>query len=199
MDSNTHDAAVLKRYLAGDTNALDELVDRYRGPLYGYIYNMTRGQDDADEIFQETWFRALRCLQRYKQNNFLGWLVRIAHNLVIDRARRCKPGFSLDEELFDDSGASRRDRQSADEPTPHDNTANRELSLRIRQAVDSLPPEQREVFLLRQQADMPFREIAEIQKISINTALARMQYALRKLRDILQNDYDQLARYASGD
>ena len=80
----------LAEYRAGNTSALDKLVEHYRRPLYAFILRMTEGRDDAEEIFQEVWFRAIRHLDSYRQKNFLGWLFRIAHNLVIDTARKQK-------------------------------------------------------------------------------------------------------------
>ena len=83
----------LADYRRGDTEALGRLVEQYRRPLYGFILNMTEGREDADEVFQEVWFRALRSLDRYRDRRFLSWLFRLAHNLIIDRARRRKtPG-----------------------------------------------------------------------------------------------------------
>ncbi len=199
MEEVANDTVLIERYLAGDTDALSILVEKYRRPLYGYVHNMTGGNEDADEIFQETWFRAMRKLPRFRHDNFFGWLARIAHNLVIDRARRRKPGFSLDEEAYDDSADSRGANFAGKTASPRENIANLELAGRIRRAVEELPPEQREVFLLREEADLPFKEIARIQHTSINTALARMQYALRKLREVLKNDYDNLAAYAGGE
>lgn len=188
------DHELLQQYRMGDVAAMDRLVEQYRRPLYGYILNLTEGRRDADEIFQETWFRALRKLDSFKGGNFFGWLVRIARNYVIDRARRAGPDCSLDESLED--GQPRVERTAGGGLGPDGAAADADLGARIRAAVAGLPIEQREVFVMRTTLETPFKEIAEIQGVSINTALARMQYALAKLREGLQDDYGQLGRGA---
>ena len=92
------DGQLIALYRKGEVAALEQLVDKYRRPLFGYIVNMTGRAGEADEIFQEVWFRVIRKIDTYRQKNFLGWMIRIAHNLVIDRARRARPGVSLDAE-----------------------------------------------------------------------------------------------------
>ncbi len=185
--------AWLAEYRQGHVEALGQLVDHFRRPLYAFIFRMTGGHADAEEVFQEVWLRAIRNLDRFDDEKLLSWLFRIAHNLVIDRLRRPRPAVSLDAPV-----------READEPmtqklaaagrTPADETDDRELGARIAGAVAKLPPEQREVFLLRMEGDVPFREIARVQEVSINTALARMQYALNKLREELRDDYRSLGR-----
>lgn len=180
----------LERWRRGDTSGLDELVQHYRRPLFGFILRMTEGYDEADEIFQEVWFRALRGLEHYRDRRFLSWLFKITHNLIIDRHRRRKPDVSLDDETGDQIKYQVADHR----PSPADVLQSDDSLRRIRHAVDRLPFEQREVFLMRMELDLPFKEIATIQKISINTALARMSYALSKLRHALADDYAELSR-----
>ena len=186
------DSTLLARYRRGETDALQVLVEKYRHPLFGFIVNTVRGQDEADEIFQEVWFRVIRKLGSYRQKNFLGWLVRIARNLVIDRARRRKPGMSFDAEPAE--GPRLTETIAGNDAGPAHGVEMSELGQRVRQAVETLPPEQKEVFVMRVQTALPFKEIAEIQNVSINTALARMQYALAKLREQLHEEYRQLSR-----
>jgi RNA polymerase sigma-70 factor, ECF subfamily len=186
------DWGLLTRYKRGDVDALERLVERYRRPLYGFILNMTEGREDADEIFQEVWFRAIRKIGLYRRKNFCGWLMRIAHNLVIDRARRRKPDRSLDEERED--GGSLASVLPSGERGPTDNVQATDIGRAIAQAVETLPAEQKAVFLMRVKAELPFKEIAKIQGVSINTALARMQYALAKLRPLLKREYEALGR-----
>ena len=81
----------LAEYRSGRTEALGRLVEHYRRPLFAFIYKMTEGGSEADEIFQEVWFRAIKNVERYEDQSFLSWLFRIAHNLIIDRARRKRP------------------------------------------------------------------------------------------------------------
>ena len=183
----------LAEYRAGRVEAMGSLVDHFRRPLFGFIAKMMEGHADAEEIFQEVWVRALTNLHRYRDDRFLSWLFRIAHNLVIDRARRGKRLVELDRPQ-DGDGGSLQDRLPAPVLGPDDEAHARDLGRRIGEAVRRLPDEQREVFLMRTEGELPFKEIARIQGVSINTALARMQYALQKLRDELRDDYEALGR-----
>jgi RNA polymerase sigma-70 factor (ECF subfamily) len=158
--------------------------------LFGFILNMTEGQSDADEVFQETWFRALRKLDSYRQKNFMGWLVRIARNLIIDRYRRQRPGVSLD--ATRDDAATPVLELADPAPGPTEQAVTGDDVSAVARAVATLPEEQKEVFLMRMQAGMSFKEIAKAQAVSINTALARMQYALSKLRPLLRDEYDAM-------
>ncbi|NQU41261.1 MAG: sigma-70 family RNA polymerase sigma factor [Lentisphaerae bacterium] len=186
MDSE--DRRLIAQYREGDVESLSTLVEKYRRPLFGFILNMTEGKGDADDIFQETWFRAIRGLASYRQKNFMGWLVRIARNLVIDRHRRQRPGVSLDARHEEDGSPLIELADRA--PGPLGRAATRDDISAVALAVESLPGEQKEVFLMRVQAGMSFREIAVTQKVSINTALARMQYALTKLRPLLRAEFE---------
>ncbi len=176
------DAELLEAYRAGDGSSLAVLFDRYRKALYAYIARMTEGRGDADEIFQETWFRAIRHLPRYRAGHFRAWLYRICHNLMIDRGREASRWTSLDQPLAGDEGSTAQDRLAATEPDPAAAAASQDLGRIIDGLLTGLPAAQREVFLLRTEGELPFREIARLQGVSINTALARMQYAVEKLR-----------------
>ena len=193
MESALTDTDLIDRYRGGDVPALEALVERYRRPLFAFIHNMTEGRLDADEIFQEVWFRVLRNLATYEERNFLGWLMRIARNLVIDRVRRRKPSVSLDQEA--EEGGTLVDRLASPTPGPYAEAEGHELGQRIAAAVRALPVEQREVFLLRVEGEVPFKEIARMQRVSINTALARMHYAVGKLRETLGGDYRLSGRH----
>ena len=184
------DLELVLRYQKGEVEALKSLLERYKRPLFRFILNSVGQGDDADEIFQEVWFRAIKKMDSYRHGNFMGWLFRICHNLIVDRARARQRVLSLDEE--NEEGQSMVDRIPAEGLAPSLAAADGELGRRIRAAVGALPAEQKEVFLLRTEADMPFKEIARVQRVSINTALARMHYAVAKLRDTLKVDYEML-------
>lgn len=184
------DKQLVSRYSKGDIDALEVLVSRYRRQLFAYIMGMMRNQSEADDIFQEVWLRAIKKLGGYRHGNLAGWLTRIAHNLVIDRARKRKPDVSLDNQ--DDDGGSMLDMIPGSEADPRVKIKEAELRASIENAVEKLSLEQKEVFLLRTRSEMSFKEIAKIQKVPLNTALARMQYALAGLRSILSEVYDEL-------
>jgi len=185
------DAKLLAAYRKGDTEALGELVEKYKGPLFGFIYKFSEGREDADEVFQEVWVRAIKNMNRYRQKNLLSWLFRITHNLMIDRIRRRKSIVSLETSAQEDRLTLREQLPSAG-LSPSDETGGHALGRRIEESAEQLPFEQREVFWLRMQADLSFKEIAKIQKCSINTVLARMQYAVSKLRKELAGEYHEL-------
>jgi RNA polymerase sigma-70 factor (ECF subfamily) len=186
------DIECIRAYLEGDADALAPLVEKYKRPLYSFILKMTEGREDSDEIFQETWFRALKNLRKFRHKNFLNWLFRIAHNLIIDRARRSRKSISMQSAFGGDESQSLEEQLPAPGLTPSEEAGGLSLGERIDQAVETLSPEQKEVFLLRMYGNTSFKEIARIQECSINTCLARMQYALGKLRSILSDEYEEL-------
>jgi len=176
--ADMQDIELIRSYLDGNADAFDVLYGRYRQKLYGYLRNLLRGQDAlADDLFQKTWLKAIDGLAKYEdQEKFSAWLFRIAYHLALDTFRSVK---RKAEEKFDESlelVLAAPASSDADQPLQ-----NRELANAISEAVSELPPEMRAVFLMRKE-DIPFRKIAEIQKCSVNTCLARMQYALKKLR-----------------
>lgn len=181
------DEVLLGLYRKGNTEVLSKLVDRYQHRLFGFILNMSGQSNDADDIFQEVWFRAIAKIDTYNEKNLLAWLTRIAHNLIIDRWRSRKNVISLDA-TEDEGGLDLSASLSGAESTPAKQAESSDRVRRIMDAVAALPVEQREVFLMRAKEDLSFKEIAEIQGVSINTALARMQYALTKLRPLLADE-----------
>jgi RNA polymerase sigma-70 factor (ECF subfamily) len=182
---------LIARYRAGETAALEELVARHQRPLFGYIRNMAAGPEEAEEVFQEVWLRVIRGAGAYRAGNFLGWLVRIARNLLIDRARRRRPSVSLDAEP--DGGYAPAETIPAPGRDPRGRLLASELGRRVAEAVARLPREQKEVFLMRSEADLPFKRIAAIQRVPLGTALARIRYALLRLRTELKDEYAEIA------
>ncbi len=178
------DYELIQAWLGGDQRAFEELFRRYKRPLYGYLSRMlTHDAMTVDDIFQQLWLRVMKKLPDYReQDRFGAWLFRIGRNLVIDhyRSRGRRPGeVSLEE--FDGAEVP---GDAPDEPWRGlDDAA---LQAAVEEAVEELPPEQKEVFICRRNS-LTFREIAEIQACPVNTALARMQYALKFLRKRLDS------------
>ena len=167
----------------GERAALERLVGRYRRPLFGYLLRFTADPGTAEEWFQETWARVLSRPRGFTRPPLAPWLFRIAHNLVVDSFRRGRREVPLE------TGEEGAEGMAAGALAPDRLVASRELGERIAAAVAELPEAQRETFSLRMDGRLAFKEIAGIQGCSIGTALARMQYALAKLRAALAADY----------
>lgn len=180
---------LLDAYRNGSIEALETLVERYRRPLYAFILRMLQRGGDADEIFQEVWLRAIRSMDSFDNRNLLSWLFRIAHNLMIDRIRVQGRTMSIDQAIGGENSPSLMDTLKSEAEDPAKQAAQRDMAAKVADLVTRLPPEQREVFVMRTEAELPFKEIARIQGVSINTALARMQYALSKLRAGLKKEW----------
>ena len=181
------DADLLFAFRNGDAMALNALVGRYQGPLHGYLRAMSGSAADADDLFQETWMRVIRNPGSFRGGAFNAWLWRIARNLLIDRLRRRKPAISLDDMTAE--GTAYRELTPGTEPDPGDEVAGAEIGRVIAAAVTRLPPDQRDVFLLRTQAGLTFDEIARLRCVPLNTALGRMHYAVLRLRQELGGLY----------
>jgi RNA polymerase sigma-70 factor (ECF subfamily) len=166
----------------GNPAAIDRLVSKYGRSLLGYLRATTRNAHDAEEVFQDTWLKAMRKIAYFKGGSFKAWLTTIARNCVIDRARKSRPTASLDREL-DEEGTRVVDLMEDEAaPKPEAGMGAAERSARIREAVGALPEALKEVFLLRVEQEMPFAEIASMLGIPLNTALGRMHYAVTRLR-----------------
>lgn len=181
MSEEFSDIELIDMYLADDCEAFEILYNRYRKQLYAYLNRLLPGQHAlADDMFQQTWIKVIRRLPQYKDSQkFLAWVMRISHNLTIDYFRKNKREVTCEdtenEKIF-----------SSDSFQPWMDMDREELAQALDGCIAKLNDEQREVFLLRQE-EISFKEIAEIQTSSINTALGRMQYALRNLRTCMQN------------
>ena len=182
MNSNDKsDGELIKAYLGGDERSFEELYFRYRKILYGYLNNlMPQDPAGADEVFAESWTKVINHLPRYRDDGkFSAWLFRMAKNVFIDRIRRSHPGRFVP--VDDENMPELPDRSSS---SPDLELGAGDTGKMIAAALEQLPTEQREVFILREQ-DLSFKEIAEIQNCSLNTALSRMRYAIKSLRIFL--------------
>ena len=180
------DRVLLNNYLSGDRSAISELIERHSRRVRGYIGMMVKDDDVADDIFQETFIKAVKVIDegRYTDTGkFLSWVLRIAHNRVLDHFRREKSSRQVNEAEagYDVIGTLR-----FAEPTTEDIMVHNELEQTIRNLIDLLPEEQQEVVRLRYYSKLSFQKIAEQTEVSINTALGRMRYALINLRRMIK-------------
>ncbi|MDX1761200.1 MAG: sigma-70 family RNA polymerase sigma factor [Christiangramia sp.] len=179
------DASLVRDYLDGNENALGALITRHKHRIYSFIFSKVFDRDIAEDIFQDTFIKVIRTLKRGKYNEegkFLPWVMRIAHNLVIDHFRKNKrmPKFdnSGDFNIFSvlSDGDLNAEKQLIKDQIESD----------VQELIKELPEDQLEVLTMRIYKDMSFKEISERTGVSINTALGRMRYALINLRKIIE-------------
>lgn len=181
-----NDSALLHQYRSGDRNAISQLIERHSRRVRNYIRMMVKDQDLAEDIFQETFIKAVRVIDegRYCDNGkFLSWVLRIAHNQVIDYFRNQRQNKSLTES---DAGYNVLGTLQFADRTIEDALVSEQIERDIRSLIELLPEEQREVVRMRYFAGLSFKEIAEQTGVSINTALGRMRYALINLRKMIK-------------
>lgn len=179
------DAKLVKLYISGDEAALSKLIYRHKQRVYSFIYSKVFDKDIAEDIFQDTFIKVIKTLKCGKYNEegkFLPWVMRIAHNLVIDYFRKNNrmPKFdnSGDFNIFSilsDSSLNAEKR-----------LIKNQVELDVRRLIEELPEEQKDVLVMRMYKDMSFKEISERTGVSINTALGRMRYALINLRKVIE-------------
>lgn len=172
----------------GDEKAFRLLVERHQERVYGYLLGMVRDADVANDLFQDTFVRVINALNSRRgsytqQGRFLAWVVRIARNTALDHLRSRKRWVTLDGQSH--VQADLIESLQDELPIADLQLLDAEQKRWIEACIDQLPPEQREVLLMRHDGELTFREIAEITGCSINTALGRMRYALINLRRIM--------------
>lgn len=178
------DALLVKEYIAGDENALSILIKRHESKIFGFIYSKISDRDVSNDIFQDTFIKVIKTLKLNSYNEegkFLPWVMRIAHNLIIDHFRKSKkmPLYRETEEF------SIFSIMSDDSLTVENQIIADQVEVDIRRLVEELPLDQKEVLIMRMYQDMSFKEISETTGVSINTALGRMRYAIMNLRKII--------------
>lgn len=179
-----NDQELVKAYLRGNEASLEVLIGRHKSRIYSAIYMFVRDQYLAEDIFQDTFIKVIESLRsgNYKEEGkFLPWVMRISHNLCIDYFRKVKRKPSIvDSEGFDIFEVLKFHGDNA-EQTMIKNQA----KAKVKDLINQLPDEQKEVVILRHYAEMSFKEIADMTGVSINTALGRMRYALINLRKMV--------------
>ena len=189
MNANVNvlsDRVLLNNYLSGDRSAISELIERHSLRVRSYIGMMVKDDDIANDIFQETFIKAVKVIDegRYTDSGkFLSWVLRIAHNRVLDHFRREKASRQINEAEagYDMIGSLR-----IAEPNTEDEMVQGEVEQTVRNLINLLPEDQQEVIRLRYYSKLSFAEIAEQTEVSINTALGRMRYALINLRKLIK-------------
>ena len=181
------DIELITRYREGDASCFEALLERYQAKVYGYIFSVVKDKETADDIFQETFYKVIVTINsdQYKdENKFIHWVMRSAHNLIVDHFRRNnkmplvpnRPESDvLDNLKFPDENAEHV-------------MMKKQTGQNIRKLVKMLPPEQRRVVILRHYGKCDFKDIAARTGVSINTALGRMRYAIINLRRLAQEN-----------
>ncbi|GAA4756705.1 MULTISPECIES: RNA polymerase sigma factor [Flavobacterium] len=181
------DALLVRDYINGNENALAVLINRHQSKIYGFIYSKVLDRDLSDDIFQDTFIKVIKTLKSNSYNEegkFLPWVMRIAHNLIIDTFRRDKKmpkyrdsdEFSIFSILMDNS------------PNIEGQMITEQVESDLLKLINELPDDQREVLEMRIYQDLSFKEIADLTDVSINTALGRMRYAVLNLRKIIEKN-----------
>jgi RNA polymerase sigma-70 factor (ECF subfamily) len=191
------DETLMLRYQQGDRAAFSVLVRRHQTHLYNFALRQVRVAQVAEDVVQESFVRVVQNAADFKHEaRFTTWVYTITRNLCIDqlRKRALRKHPSLDETRGEDGDGPTLGEQTADPRASVEREATgTELKERIMRAVDTLPDEQREVFVLRETANLPFKEIAEITGVPENTVKSRMRYALERLQEAL-SEYEEYAR-----
>jgi RNA polymerase sigma-70 factor (ECF subfamily) len=191
------DEALMEAYQQGDTRAFELLLKRHQRPVFNFIYRQVGIEPVAEELLQEVFLRIIKGAARYQRKaKFTTWMYTIARNICVDQSRRAKhrQAASLDAPLGKDGdGGTLKDVLPNGGPAVDRQAIGLELQKRIKEAIDSLNDEQREVFLMREYLNLAFKEIAEITGCPENTVKSRMRYALEHLRKQLE-EYQDLAK-----
>ena len=181
-----NDQELVQAYIKGDQSAIESLINRHRSKVYTYILLTIKNQQLAEDLFQETFIKVIQSLRggKYRDNGrFLSWVIRIAHNLIIDHFRKEKQMNSVSN---DDTEVDLFNSKKLSDDNIEDVIINSQIKLEIRTLINELPGDQREVVLLRHYGGLSFKEIADQTDVSINTALGRMRYALINLRKLIE-------------
>ena len=187
-----NDDLLVRLYVGGECKAFDVLIERYKNRVYTYIFHQVRDEYISDDIFQETFVKAIITIKqgRYVENGkFLAWITRIAHNLIIDYFRQEK---SENLQSCDDQEVNILNRRELSEDTIEDDMVLSQIHADVRNLVQALPESQREVLMMRYYKNMSFKEIADSTNVSVNTALGRMRYAILNMRRLAEENHVSL-------
>ena len=187
LSTNLSDEFLVKKYLKGDINSFKLLLNKHKDRVFSFIFSKVKDKDLSNDIFQDALIKVINSLQKGKYNEegkFLPWVMRIAHNLVIDFFRKSNRIPTVDnKEEFDIF-------QFLSDHVPNAETTliQDQVLKDIQKLIQELPEDQKEVIIMRLYRDMSFKEIAENTNVSINTALGRMRYAIINLRKMIEEN-----------
>ena len=181
----TSDSLLVKNYILGDESSLEILIKKHQQRLFSFIYTKVKDKDVANDIFQDTLIKVIKTLKKGNYNEegkFLPWVMRIAHNLIIDYFRKNNrmPNFKNSDE-FDIFSIISDDSLNVEKQIIQE-----QIFDDVRELINELPEEQKEVLIMRMYKDMSFKEISDNTGVSINTALGRMRYALINMRKLIE-------------
>jgi len=180
------DYELILRFIKGEQSCFEQIINRHKNKVFAYISLYIRDQALAEDIFQDTFLKVIQSVKAGKYSDsgkFVSWIMRIAHNLIIDHFRRIKQMNTISNDNYEsDLFNSKRFAEDSIE----DDIIKRQIQKDIRRMISHLPDDQREVVILRHYAGLSFKEIADITDVSINTALGRMRYALINMRKIME-------------
>lgn len=185
INHNLSDYELVKQFIDGNQLSLELLISRHKNKVYTYILLNVKREQLAEDIFQDTFIKVIKSLlqDKYKDNGkFLSWVIRIAHNLIIDHYRKEKQISIINN---DDYESDIFNTQKLSDQTIEDEIISTQINVDVRNLIEELPNEQKEVIMLRHYSGLSFKEIAEQTNVSINTALGRMRYALINLRKLI--------------
>jgi RNA polymerase sigma factor (sigma-70 family) len=185
MNEINSDYELIMRFIKGEESCFEDLIHRHKNKVFAYISLYIRDQALAEDIFQDTFLKVIQSVKsgRYYDNGkFVSWVMRIAHNLIIDHFRRQKQMNTISN---DDYESDIFNSKKFAENNIEDSMIKRQVQKDVRRMIAQLPDDQKEVVILRHYAGLSFKEIADITDVSINTALGRMRYALINLRKIM--------------
>lgn len=189
----TSDEDLLGLFNQGDARAFEVLLSRYERPIYNFVLRSVRDRDRAHDLVQDVFLKVVQRASQFKGDSKLStWLYTIARNLCIDHSRKMvfRRHRSLDAPVREDEGGTMLDRVEGKELGADRGTISNELQTLIAGAVEDLPDDQREVFLMRQVQGLPFKEIAKVVGVPENTVKSRMRYALERLQEALSEYQD---------
>ncbi|MFN8241669.1 MAG: sigma-70 family RNA polymerase sigma factor [Bacteroidales bacterium] len=189
------DYELIERFIKGEQSCFEEIINRHKNKVFAYISLYIRDQALAEDIFQDTFLKVIQSVKtgKYQDNGkFVSWVMRIAHNLIIDHFRRLK---QLNVMSNDDYESDLFNSRKLSDANVEDVIVRTQIRKDVRKLISKLPDDQKEVVILRHYAGLSFKEIAEVTDVSINTALGRMRYALINMRKMMQDNQINLTLY----